>query len=42
MVVNAGKVIEYESPFKLLALSSNSNNVDNTTEFAKLVKNTGE
>ncbi|CAK58832.1 unnamed protein product (macronuclear) [Paramecium tetraurelia] len=42
MVVSEGQVIEFDTPFNLLANSVNSIFVDKATEFSKLVKNTGE
>ncbi|CAD8195654.1 unnamed protein product [Paramecium octaurelia] len=42
MVVNEGQVVEFDTPFNLLANSLNSISVDKATEFSKLVKNTGE
>ncbi|CAD8164668.1 unnamed protein product [Paramecium octaurelia] len=42
MVVNEGQVIEFDTPFNLLANSINSTFVDKSTEFSRLVKNTGD
>ncbi|CAD8143738.1 unnamed protein product [Paramecium pentaurelia] len=42
MVVSEGQVIEFDTPFNLLANSINSTYVDKNTEFSRLVKNTGD
>ncbi|CAD8054070.1 unnamed protein product [Paramecium primaurelia] len=42
MVVSEGQVIEFDTPFNLLANSINSVSVDKQTEFSRLVKNTGD
>ncbi|CAD8134461.1 unnamed protein product [Paramecium octaurelia] len=42
MVVSEGQVIEFDTPFNLLANSINSTTVDKSTEFSRLVKNTGD
>ncbi|CAD8159179.1 unnamed protein product [Paramecium octaurelia] len=42
MVVSEGQVIEFDTPFNLLANSNNSTSVDKSTEFSRLVKNTGD
>ena len=42
MVVSEGKVIEFDSPFNLMAKSSTSSKIDKSTEFSKLVTNTGD
>lgn len=42
MVMSDGKVIEFDSPFNLLALSNESTSIDKRTEFSRLVVNTGD
>ncbi|CAD8103786.1 unnamed protein product [Paramecium sonneborni] len=42
MVISEGQVIEFDTPFNLLANSLDSISVDKNTEFSRLVKNTGE
>lgn len=41
MVLSEGKALEYNTPYDLLAKSEKSEEIDQNTEFAKLVKNTG-
>ncbi|CAD8098745.1 unnamed protein product [Paramecium primaurelia] len=41
MVISEGQIVEFDTPFNLLANSINSTSVDKSTEFSRLVKNTG-
>jgi len=40
--MDEGKVIQFGSPFELLALNKSSIKIDRDSAFARLVKNTGE
>ncbi|CAD8094625.1 unnamed protein product [Paramecium sonneborni] len=42
MVMSEGKIIEFDSPFNLMALSNESTSIDKFTEFSRLVVNTGD
>lgn len=42
MVMSDGKVIEFDSPYNLLAISNESTSIDKRTEFSRLVVNTGD
>ncbi|CAD8128064.1 unnamed protein product [Paramecium sonneborni] len=42
MVIEKGNVLEFDSPFNLLAQSINSTSIDKQTQFSKLVLNTGD